>query len=299
MYRLAHISDIHLPPLPRASLQDLMGKRLLGWLSWQKRRRHIHRLEVLDQLREDLLSQAPDHIAVTGDLVNLSLPSEFPAAARWLQKLGSSDAISIVPGNHDAYVPLADGQGVTTWKDYMSSDDTGVSRFPYLRRRGPLALIGLSTAVPTAPGLASGELGDAQCQELEELLHESRDSARVILLHHSPLPGISKARKSLRDAARLRAVLQRQGAELVLHGHEHRFIAGQLEGNGAAIPVIGAPSASALPGGHRPGAHYHLYGIEQGTSGWQITVETRGYQSQEEGFVAVSSTPAILNALSG
>lgn len=299
MYRLAHISDIHLPPLPRPRLTELMNKRLLGWLSWQKRRCHIHRLEVLDRLLEDLGDQAPDHVAVTGDLVNLSLPAEFPAAARWLKAVGPSNQVSVVPGNHDAYVPLAHSQGLAKWGPYMTSDASGLAGFPYLRRRGPLALIGLSTAVATAPGLASGKLGEAQCQALEELLRNNRDRARVVLLHHSPLPGVSKARKALRDAMRLRDILRQQGAELVLHGHEHRVIAGQLEGPGTPVPVIGAPSASALPGKRRPGAHYYLFGVEQTGAGWRFTVETRGYQPQDGRFIAVSSAPAILGALSG
>lgn len=299
MYRLAHISDIHLPPLPNSRLRELMSKRLLGWLSWQKRRRHIHRLEVLNRLIEDLEDQAPDHVAVTGDLVNLSLPAEFPAAARWLQALGPGDQVSVVPGNHDAYIPLAHNQGLAEWEAYMTSDASGLAGFPYLRRRGPLALIGLSTAVATGPGLASGELGEAQCQALSELLRDNRDRARVVLLHHSPLPGVSKARKALRDAVRLRDILRQQGAELVLHGHEHRIIAGQLEGPGTPVPVIGAPSASALPGKHRPGAHYYLFGVEHTGAGWRLTVETRGYQPQDGRFIAVSSAPAILGALSG
>ncbi|MFC4350787.1 metallophosphoesterase family protein [Fodinicurvata halophila] len=296
---MAHISDIHLPPLPKPRLRELMNKRLLGWLSWQKRRRHIHRLEVLDRLLEDLGDQAPDHVAVTGDLVNLSLPDEFTAAARWLQAVGPGDQVSVVPGNHDAYVPLDHSQGRAEWDPYMTSDASGLAGFPYLRRRGPLALIGLSTAVATAPGLASGELGETQCRALEELLQDNRDRARVVLLHHSPLPGVSKARKALRDAVRLREILQQQGAELVLHGHEHRVIAGQLEGPGQPVPVIGAPSASALPSGRRPGAQYYIYGVEQTEAGWRVTVETRGYQPHEGRFIAVSNAPAILGALSG
>lgn len=297
MYRLAHISDIHLPPLPRTHIKDLLGKRLLGWLSWQKHRRHIHRIEVLDQLSADLLQQAPDQIAVTGDLVNISLPAEFRMAADWLNALGPPTQVSVVPGNHDAYVQVPESQGLDAWKAYMSGDDSQAEPvFPYLRRRGPLSLIGLTTALPTAPGLASGALGEQQCAALESLLQETRQSVRVVLLHHSPLPDVSKPRKALRDGEHLRAVLKRQGAELVLHGHEHRLISGQLEGPDRPIPVRGTASASALPHGHKPGARYQLYGFEQlDDKRWQITVETRGYSLDEGRFIAVSDTPAILN----
>ncbi|WP_026987496.1 metallophosphoesterase family protein [Fodinicurvata fenggangensis] len=297
MYRLAHISDIHLPPLPRAGMRDLLGKRLLGWLSWQKRRRHIHRIEVLDQLCSDLAEEAPNQIAVTGDLVNISLPAEFRMAADWLSALGPPEQVSVVPGNHDAYVPVPPSQGLEAWNAYMSGDDSQAGPgFPYLRRRGPLSLIGLSTALPTAPGLASGALGEQQCVALETLLQETRQSVRVVLLHHSPLPGVSKPRKALRDGDRLRAILKRQGADLILHGHEHRPISGQVEGPDTPIPVRGTASASALPHGRKPGALYHLYGFEQlDDKRWQITVETRGYSLDEGRFIAVSDPPAILD----
>ena len=72
-FTLAHLSDPHLPPLPAARLRDLASKRALGYLNWTRNRHKYHRREVLDALVADMRAQAPDHIAVTGDLVNLSL----------------------------------------------------------------------------------------------------------------------------------------------------------------------------------------------------------------------------------
>ena len=70
---LAHLSDPHLPPLPQPRLIELAGKRALGYLNWTRNRHKYHRREVLDVLVSDLQAQSPDHIAVTGDLVNLAL----------------------------------------------------------------------------------------------------------------------------------------------------------------------------------------------------------------------------------
>src|SRR6201995_3507628 len=103
-FKLAHLSDPHLPPLPRARLSELAGKRALGYLNWTRNRRKYYRREVLDALVRDLLAQSPDHITVTGDLVNLALPSEFAPAQQWLQSVGAPESVTIVPGNHDAYV---------------------------------------------------------------------------------------------------------------------------------------------------------------------------------------------------
>ena len=59
--------------MPVARLRDLLGKRALGYLNWTRNRHKFHRRDVLDALVSDLQAQAPDQIAVTGDLVNLAL----------------------------------------------------------------------------------------------------------------------------------------------------------------------------------------------------------------------------------
>lgn len=281
MFTLAHFSDPHIGPLPAARPSELLSKRFLGWLSWKRRRRREHRREILDALAADLLAQAPDHVVVTGDLTNIALPAEFAQAAQWLRRLGDAERITVVPGNHDAYVAVPWEQGLARWSDFMSGDAGEQAKgtgFPFLRRRGPLAIIGLSTAQPTPPGSAAGALGPEQLERLEPALEAlGREGAfRCILLHHPPMEGIVSRRKRLLDAEGFRQVLARTGAELVLHGHDHDFHATELNGPRGAIPVVGVPSASARGGGHRPAAHYHLYGIERRDGAWRIDLRVRG-----------------------
>ena len=106
MFTLAHISDPHLAGWSVANPLSLISKRLSGFLSWRLNRAKIHRTEILDLIVASLLAAKPDHIAVTGDLTNIALPQEFTGAAAWLQRLGPSDEVSVIPGNHDAYVPM-------------------------------------------------------------------------------------------------------------------------------------------------------------------------------------------------
>ena len=103
-FKLAHLSDPHLPPLPKARLTELAGKRAFGYLNWTRNRRKYYRREVLDALVSDMQAQAPDHIAVTGDLVNLALEAEFAPARQWLTSVGEPHLVTAIPGNHDAYV---------------------------------------------------------------------------------------------------------------------------------------------------------------------------------------------------
>ena len=122
MFLLAHLSDPHLGPLPTPPPLELLSKRGLGFLNWLRKRRAIHRPDVLARIVADLKSQSPNHTAVTGDLVNLSLSSEFAPARAWLETLGAPDTVTLVPGNHDAYVRAAAGFGARHWADYMRGD---------------------------------------------------------------------------------------------------------------------------------------------------------------------------------
>lgn len=297
---LAHLSDLHLPPLPRARPAELLGKRFLSWLSWHRRRKAIHRPEVLRALLADLAEKAPDHLAVTGDLVNLSLPAEFAAAAALLPALGPPERVSLVPGNHDRLVGLDWEQSWQLWAPWLAGDPPAApprdfEAFPTLRRRGPLALVGLSTAVPTPIGFASGRLGTVQLARLDRLLAGlAEEPARVvILLHHSPLPGHNGPRKRLEDAATLREIIARRGAALVLHGHDHHFVLGSLPGPAGAVPVVGVASGTALAWRGRPAAHYHLLAF--GRDG-RLTLRIRGYEPAEGRFVGRDSRTLVLPA---
>ena len=103
-FTLAHLSDPHLPPLPRPRLRELAGKRALGYLNWTRNRHRYHRREVLDALVADMQAQAPDHIAVTGDLVNLALPRNSRRRGPGWRPSARPTDVTVVPGNHDAYV---------------------------------------------------------------------------------------------------------------------------------------------------------------------------------------------------
>ena len=230
-FRLAHLSDPHLPPLPASRLRDLIGKRALGYLNWTRNRHKFQRRDVLDALVSDIHGHTLDHIAITGDFVNLALEAEFEPAQVWLKSVGSPDRVTIVPGNHDAYVRATRHRFAHAWGSYLDGDNaSGGDTFPFLRRRGPLALIGVSSAVPTPPLMATGWLGSNQLEALDRMLSSLATAQlfRVLLIHH-PLRSNSRA-KRLTDSSELRALLKRHGVELILHGHDHVHSTMWIEG---------------------------------------------------------------------
>ena len=283
MFRLAHLSDIHLGPLPEVSYRELVSKRITGYINWQRNRKRAMFGDTLLNLVADMRQQKPDHVAVTGDLVNLATKTEVDGARLWLEDLGKPDWVSVVPGNHDAYVPGALNRACREWDGYMTGDD-GLSfddrRFPYMRVRGPVAIIGTSSAEATAPFFATGSFKRRQALQTARLLTQAHGLGlfRVVLIHHPPVPGAAAWSKRLIGKQFFSRVIHDAGAELVLHGHTHLDTLYWLTGpGGVRVPVCGVPSASQSAGHDKPAARYSLFEIDGGPGEWSLTQRERGY----------------------
>ena len=284
----AHLSDPHNPLTPDVATRQLLNKRLLGYLSWHRKRHLRHRPEVLAAMMEDISRASPDHILVSGDLVNIALPAEFAASRQWLERVGAPEDVTVVPGNHDAYVPVPYEDGIGQWQPWMLGDNKTNYEVPFVRRRGPVAFVMLSTATPTLPFLATGTLGPEQLQRLETLLTDLRsaDVFRVVVLHHPPEDHPTKPRKALTDRKAFREVLSRTGAELVLHGHQHHSHFGMIDGPMGKIPVLGVPSASmTLNPKKGEEARWNLFDVYREADGWRLSTHCRGLT--ERGFETI------------
>lgn len=299
MFTLAHLSDPHIGPLPDTRIGELLNKRILGFLSWTLRRQNLYMTPVLEALAKDMAAAAPDHIAVTGDIVNISLPGEFDHATSWIGSLGPPDKVTVIPGNHDAYIALDWQQTIGQWAPYMANTDLrngsaietalkSDTEFPFVRLRGDIALIGVSTACPMPPGFAGGTIGERQMAALREKLIElgNRGLCRVVMLHHPPFGDPKHRRKELTDYEAFRACIQAAGAELILHGHTHKSGLTKLPTPAGHAPVVGVPAASSC-GDHNGKDHsrYHLYRIARDGPGWRIETEVRGVTTSLDKFV--------------
>lgn len=289
MFTLAHLSDVHLGPMPEgAAWRNFALKRPIGYLSWQLKRHKLHDPAVAEAIAADIRAAKPDHVALTGDIVNIAAYDEFPAAAKWLRRLGSPQDVTFVPGNHDTYVKCGWEHGLGFLAPWMTGDMRVMvtqmngqiaTPFPFVRLRKNVALIGLSSAIPQPLHLAGGALGAKQLESLAVLLRDLREKgyARVVLIHHPPFPGLAVRRKALRDASALRGVIEQEGAELILHGHNHRHLLTPLKSRFGMVHALGVPSASmALAGKHTPAAWYR-YTIDRVDGRWQAGVTVRAY----------------------
>lgn len=291
MFRLAHVSDPHLGPLPKPRLGELAGKRMLGYINWRLNRgRGGMRPSVLCDLVDDLVAHAPDHVAVTGDIVNIALDAELEPARRWLASLGAARDVSAVPGNHDAYVPGALKRAADAWAPFVKGDIGEAGRFPFVRRRGPVAIVGVSSAEATAPFMATGRVEAGQAMRLAETLDRLAHEGlyRVVLIHHPPSRRPIHWAGRLIGSAKIREVIHVHGAELILHGHTHRATVEWLDGPARPVPLVGVPSASRNPGPGRRGAGWNLFEITGTASAWETTRVERGFRDADSGLVEIS-----------
>ncbi len=244
---IAHVSDLHLTPVPFPLGEGL--KPALGWINWA-RKPGAHDGAIAARTIAALRAARPDHVALTGDLIELGLPSEYAAAGAVLGEFGDPADVSWAPGNHDVYTRRAEARlraVLPAWLATPAGEGDLRACFPRLALAGRAAIVTLCSGTPTWLFSAEGELGAAQLVRLDALLAglDRRAHLPVLAIHHPPhAPGLSRL-KRLRDGAALMALLARHGCPLVLHGHLHRACDTVWTGATGTITLAGAPSASA------------------------------------------------------
>lgn len=253
-FTLAQLTDVHLGPLPPFLPRHWNVKRVLGFINFRRKRWAFNDPTLVNQLVADLKQQAIDHITVTGDLTNIGMPSEFIQSHAWLQRVGEPSEVTVIPGNHDLYTRLRRDPGIERWRAYMSPRDGQdvvpglapplATGFPFVRTFGRFALIGLNSAVYMPPAIPAGRVGNAQIARFVQVSRQLHAAGyvRIVLIHHPPLQEHGRAR-CLRDAAAFEAALLDVGAELLIHGHNHRDMISWRDTATGPLPLVGAAAA--------------------------------------------------------
>ncbi|MDB4953958.1 MAG: metallophosphoesterase [Myxococcales bacterium] len=291
--RLAHCSDLHLLSHDGARWIDLANKRWIGAMNLlSNRSRHYH-VTAFEHMVEDMNAQGVEHVLCTGDVTNLALEQEFKFARQRFDKLaGGPTNVTVIPGNHDAYVAEGIAHFGTIFDDYArgddgwqwnasdADDDGDDLRWPIVRIRGELALIGVSTSRATPWFTAYGRIGTGQLARLRRVLADPRlaGKVRLVAIHHPPAGKRAESRiRGLRDHAEFAAVIAELGADLVVHGHEHRQMNEVLAGpHGRTVEVHGIPSGTYEHNKPDRTARYRIYEIAGGAVvGNQVRVWNR------------------------
>lgn len=262
--RFVHLSDIHLLDLRGVRPWDYLNKRITGRLNLAVKRRRQHDEAIFEHAIEASVALGAERVVVTGDLTNLSLPSEFAHVHARLAALGVP--FTVIPGNHDAYTKGAVREQLFDryFREFMEGERQA-GDFPFVQRFGEVALVGVSTAVASLPLFATGLLGPDQLRRLDTVLARLGDEGctRVVLIHHPPVAGVARPRHDLLDLGAFGEVIASRGAELILHGHEHRTLLTTLPGPRGDVPVHGIASGTSCS--RRPGreAAFSLYQVDR------------------------------------
>ncbi len=303
--RIAHCSDIHLLSLKGVRWLDWASKRWIGGLNLLTSRSRHYDARVFEAMVEDFNRTGVDHVVCTGDVTNVALEPEFRFAFDFFERIqiGPSE-VTVIPGNHDAYVARGGELFSRIFAAYHRGDDDwqweDEDPWPVVRVRNGVAIIGLSTSLQTPWFTAWGRIGTKQLERLRRVLCDPRLAGhyRLVLLHH-PAAGRRARRRSrgLRDWRAFGDLLAEVGADLVLHGHEHLDMAEAVSGpDDAIIHVLGVPSGTYVGAPASRQARYRVLEIEprQGvpalTRSW-----LRAWDSHAEGFV--DDRPAVAEAL--
>ncbi|MEO0495929.1 MAG: metallophosphoesterase [Pseudomonadota bacterium] len=289
MVRFCHLSDIHLPSMPEPAPGELRGKRRTGWANWQRKRRHESSQDLLDALVERARQEMPDHWAVTGDLVNIALEAEMQNAAKWLDALAPPENVSLVCGNHDAYVSGSLARAAKLWGPWLNAQSTPFNKapdnwkafddlYPMVQRVGDVAIISVNTGKPTAPFRATGAASIAQLARLKKLLTKLGEDGlfRLVLLHHPPFPKATHRHKRMIGAGHFRKIISDAGAELILHGHTHLDTIEHIRGSMGQVPCLCVPAAAFVPGHKRPPAAFNRLNIDREGTAWKTELARIG-----------------------
>lgn len=286
-FRLAHFSDTHVLSLSGAAPREFLNKRATGAVNLAFNRAKQYRVEIFERLLDAIVSLAPDHTVCTGDLVNLALEAEFVRVDEMLSRRFAAEALTLVPGNHDAYARDATFAGrfeahFGRWQP-PAPGVTGPARYPVLRQLRGVAIVGLTTAVPTPAFMATGEVGAPQRDAVGRVLASPSLAGkfRVVMLHHPLLPDPSRPLDVMRrlvDASEIVATLRGAGADLVVHGHNHVFLRNRLPGTD--VPIIQVASGSRRKSGHM--AEFNVYRIANGRLD---AIERHIYDASRDAFV--------------
>lgn len=293
--RLAHCSDLHLLSHDGAGVTKLLNKRWIGAANLlTNRSRHYH-VAAFEHMVDDMNALGIEHVLCTGDVTNLALEQEFQFARGKFDRLAAGpEHVTVLPGNHDAYV----AEGVEffgqVFDEYHRTDPgwewPDAARWPIVRVRGDLAIIGVSTSRATPWFTAYGKVGDDQLARLAQVLADPRlaGKARVVAIHHPPAGKRAQSKiRGLHDHEAFAKVIGEGGADLIVHGHEHRDMSEQLLGPSGPIPVRGVASGTYEHDQPHRTARYRIYEI----IGGQIAGDHVRVWNREHGrFEAQSGT---------
>lgn len=221
---ILHLSDTH---LPRATGPDADG---------------VDAREVLRRLLADCRHLVGvDLVVVSGDVADDGSVEAYrdarTAIVTWAAERGAATVFAV--GNHDERTTFAEVLG-TGHRD-RDDRDAGELLVPGLGRAAVSVVAGrrVISLDSLVPGQTYGVVTDDQLAALSRVLAQPAPRGSVVVLHHPPIAPAHGVLPTvgLRNAADLAAAVHGSDVALILCGHFHLQLSGQLDG----VPVWVTP----------------------------------------------------------
>ncbi len=229
MRRIAHLSDVHtLDPQTRRS-----GARYRFATKFVSLGRAIDPKSRARKLARALVAakaSGADHIVITGDLTEMGDATEFEHFANLLDDARiHEDAVTLVPGNHDAYTSGAAWRRALEGplKRWASASATETGK---IVMRGNVAFLPIDTtcfqSLARSGGMFTPEAARAVRARVED--RALRDKTIVLVMHHPPFihhkNPVAQWIDGLRGCTHVLDMLARHPHVQILHGHLHRVV---------------------------------------------------------------------------
>lgn len=301
-FRFAQLSDLHISSPGIPAPWRIANKRILGYLSWLKKRRHNHKIAIANLAISQLKEIEIDHYVITGDLTHIGLHNEFQQTSHWLEQVGNSNDITVIPGNHDLYVNESWDRSFAAWENYMQDDHAhkyashppmdALERletfYPVLRIRGNTAFICLSSVFNAPWFRATGRINDSQLDRLQLILKDPAldKFCKILLIHHPVTLTHTRIRKSLLNYKRVLDVIRESSIHLILHGHGHQSTHELLQSHtGKNIAIIGASSSSTTNQENSRKAEFLVFDVSSIDNTWNISVRNFLLNNHQQRFI--------------
>jgi 3',5'-cyclic AMP phosphodiesterase CpdA len=222
MLRIAHVSDLHLLEEGHESRRGVARRRLFYLTLLRPNDAAERKRRALAALSAARASGA-DHVVVSGDLTEDGLDRQFEIAAEVLAESGLSPSrVTLLPGNHDAYVD-ADAFTRALRGPLAAFAETSAEGVPLALREA--VILPMTTAVRQRYTRSAGFLTAEALAGATRLAEATARSGRALVLamHHAPQPRSAAMQwiDGLAQHAAVGQVLERHDHVHVLHGHVH------------------------------------------------------------------------------
>ncbi len=257
--KIAHLSDIH-----------------FGRIAYP---------HILDALVCDIENAGVDLIAVSGDLTQRALPSQFAQAVSFLDRLTPPRVV--VPGNHDVYPwwrPLARiMKPVARFQEYLGASLIRSHELP------GLALLGINSAHGLT--VKGGKISQDTSRAIEAYFRSKEtDTFKVLVLHHhlTYIDALKPHDISISGPETLDMAFE-VGVDLILCGHVHISHVETLDRENAGKTVVASAGTATSDRGRRTNRNRNLYNLIV-IEADHFIIEQRAYQPGKQLFETERTT---------